>query len=95
MIRCERTHLSRVVDRPRVGVVVNPGAVAAVNVFAPLVVIVEVVVIHLGRFCIVLFVSGKFVIGATKNHAVRAACSGGWQTRPAISLAVVVAMICS
>lgn len=46
--RLRRTHLSGVVDRPRVGVVVSPGTVAAMNVFAPLVMVIEVIVVNLG-----------------------------------------------
>lgn len=43
-------HLGCVVDHARVGVVVNPGTVAAVDVLAPLVVVIAVVVIHLVFF---------------------------------------------
>lgn len=44
-------YLSRVVDGPRVAVVVDPGEVAAVNILAALVVVVAVIVVHLVSRC--------------------------------------------
>lgn len=48
-------HLGCVVDRAIVSVVVDPGTVAAVDVFAPLVVVVTVVVVHLMFFLLLFF----------------------------------------
>lgn len=53
-------YLSRVVDGPRVAVVVDPGTVAAVNILAALVVVVAVIVVHLVLRCSFSTSAGMF-----------------------------------